>query len=45
MGLFLGFDAVPSPGGLNRADYGLPACMYMDMLHGDFLLALAAMAI
>jgi hypothetical protein len=44
MGLILRFLAVPSPRCRDHADDGLTACMDMNMLDGDLLLALAAMA-
>ena len=44
-GLFLRFRMSPLPRGFDHADDSLATRMHVDVLHRDFLLALAAMAI
>ena len=43
-GLFLRFRMSPLPRGFDHADDSLATRMHVDVLHRDFLLALAAMA-
>jgi hypothetical protein len=43
MGLILSLPRCPSP--LDGADYGLAAPVYVDVLDGDALLALAAVPV
>ena len=45
MGLILQFRVDPHPPGPEHADHRLPAGMDVDVLHGDLLLPLAAVAI
>jgi len=45
MGLILRLRSIPSPRGLDHANYCLAPGVHVDMLHGNLLLALAAMAI
>jgi len=45
IGLILKFRSIPSPWGLDNAHHRLPACMNMDVLYRDLLLALAAVTI
>jgi hypothetical protein len=45
MGLTLLFRSYPAPGPLHVADNGLPAFVDVDVLHRDFLLAFAAVAV